>query len=221
MLSTFKNVCSRLLVKLSLPKKNLNLTDYWCNRARRFGKRSVLNMAHGEEEFEIVTAYQKQLLFPLLKSQLTGYENQLLDFGCGPGRFSSDLAELINGSVIGVDIVKELLDLAPNRQTVKYIKVSSISLPFEDNYFDVVWCCLVLGGIPEDAINLTISEFERVLKPGGVFFFVENTSEKTSSDYWFFRSEFDYLRIASFCRPKILGRYNDVGEDISIFFGRK
>jgi hypothetical protein len=71
----FKHIWNRLLVKLSAPKQYSNLADYWQDRARRYGKRSVLNMAHNEKDFEKITTYQKQILFPLLKSQLSGFEN--------------------------------------------------------------------------------------------------------------------------------------------------
>jgi ubiquinone/menaquinone biosynthesis C-methylase UbiE len=59
--------------------------------------------------------HTKEILFPLLQSQLTGTECNLLDFGCGPGRFTTDLAELISGKAVGVDVVPDLLCLHQNR----------------------------------------------------------------------------------------------------------
>src|ERR1019366_4944371 len=216
-----KRVWNRLLIKLSASKKHANLTDYWRDRARRHGKRSVLNMAHGEEEFESVTDYQKQLLFPLLKSELSGSESAVLDFGCGPGRFTIGLAELIGGTAIGVDITPELLKLAPISPSVSYQCIGTGTLLFPDSSFDVVWSCLVLGGIPDEQIEQSIAEFERVLRPGGLFFYVENTANAASADYWFFRDEDTYARLAAFCKPQVLGRYEDMGQTITIFAGRK
>jgi len=214
-------VWNKLLVKLSASDKNANLTNYWRNRARQHGKRSVLNLAHGEEEFETVTDHQTQLLFPLLKSELTGFENTVLDFGCGPGRFTHGLAELIGGSATGVDITPELLALAPKSPLVSYKCIGTDALPFHDSSFDVVWTCLVLGGIPNGQVEKSISEIQRVLRPGGLFFYVENTAKVANADYWFFRDECTYLQLAAFCNPKKLGVYVDMGQNISVFAGRK
>jgi ubiquinone/menaquinone biosynthesis C-methylase UbiE len=223
LLHFLKNVPKQMLSKLRKqpPPKDINLTEYWSDRARRHGKRSVLNVAHGVEEFDSVTNYQKQVLFPLLKSRLSGSETLALDFGCGPGRFTIDLAELIGGSVIGVDITSELLALAPESPRVSYQLIGTGALPFKDSTFDVVWSCLVLGGIPDTEIEHSIAEIERVLRPGGLFFYVENTSRAPNGSYWFFRSEEAYSRLASFCRPAILGRYEDLAEQITIFAGKK
>jgi ubiquinone/menaquinone biosynthesis C-methylase UbiE len=80
---------------------------------------------------------------------------------------------------------------------------------------------LVLGGIPDEQIEQSIAEFERVLRPGGLFFYVENTANAASADYWFFRDEDTYARLAAFCKPQVLGRYEDMGQTITIFAGRK
>lgn len=199
----------------------VNLTEYWRDRAKRYGRHSVLNIGHGREQFDAVTDHQRQFLFPLLKSKLNGSEALVLDFGCGPGRFTPGLAELIGGSAIGVDIAPELLALAPQSPSVSYQLIGTGSLPFADGCFDVVWSCLVLGGIPDDQIEQSIAEIERVLRPGGLFFFVENTARQPNASYWFFRDEGVYVRWAAFCKPQVLGRYQDLGEKITIFAGQK
>ena len=210
-----------LLDKLSSTKKPCDLKDYWRDRAAQYGKHSVLNMAHGKEEFESVTDNQKQLLFPLLKSELNGAESIAMDFGCGPGRFTSALAELVNGEAVGVDITSELLELAPKSSNVAYQCIEIGALPFSNASFDVVWSCLVLGGIPDSHIEQSVAEIERVLRPGGLFFFVENTANLTNTDYWFFRDEHTYIQLAAFCNPRKLGNYEDIGQTITIFSGRK
>lgn len=209
------------LTRLAVSKKHTNLTDYWRDRARQYGKRSVLNVAHGEEAYDSVTDYQKQLLFPLFKSELSGAESVILDFGCGPGRFTIGFAELIGGSAIGVDITPELLKIAPISHSVSYQCIETGPLPFPDSSFDIVWSCLVLGGIPDGQIEQSIAEIDRVLRPGGLFFYVENTANAASSDYWFFRDEDTYLSLTTFCKPRKLGHYEDMGQTITIFAGKK
>ena len=199
-----------------------NLAEYWQARVKLHGKRSVLNLAHSEDEFDAVTATQKQILFPLLKEELLGYETRVLDFGCGPGRFTSDLAELIGGQAVGVDIVPELLKLAPPTARTSYECISSTgTLPFVSASFDIVWSCLVPGGIPDNTLNYTMAEIERVLKPAGLFFYVEGTALRSDTAYWFYRSQEVYINLGSFCAIKVVGKYEDKGEPISVFSGRK
>jgi len=57
--------------------------EYWRSRAKQFGKRAVLNVSHPGTEFNIVTERQKSILFPILKSVLSGEEEIVLDFGSG------------------------------------------------------------------------------------------------------------------------------------------
>ncbi|WP_164931952.1 class I SAM-dependent methyltransferase [Janthinobacterium sp. 17J80-10] len=178
-------------------------------------------MAHSDEEFDEVTEFQKQLLFPLLKAELTGNENLLLDFGCGPGRFTAGLADLIHGKAIGADIIADLLALAPKDESVSYQLIEEDALPFPDCAFDVVWSCLVLGGIPDNRIARAVAEINRVLRPGGIFFFVENAAKLDNTAYWTFRSEETYVKLAEFCSPGIVGSYLDMGQQIVIFSGKK
>lgn len=199
-----------------------SLTEYWQARARRYGRRSVLNLAHDEDAFEAVTLRQRQILFPLLQKELTGRESRVLDFGCGPGRFTGGLAELIGGEAVGVDIVPELLHFAPVSPRTEYRVIQAGgALPFADASFDIVWSCLVLGGIPEQDLQRALAEIDRVLRPGGLFFFAEGTAQKASSAHWFFRDEASYLGFARFCTPRVIGSYEDVDEAITVFCGRK
>jgi SAM-dependent methyltransferase len=202
-------------------KRDLDLVAYWRDRARQHGRSSVLNLEHGDRLYDAITAYQREFLFPLLLAQLQGWEKRILDFGCGPGRFSAGLAETVGGEVVGVDISAELLELAPSSPQVRYECIGTEVLPFENASFDVVWSCLVLGGIPERKIELTLAEVERVLAPGGLFFFIENTASVPDTKYWFFRDEESYLQLAAFCRPRVLARYQDAGQSITVFGGRK
>lgn len=81
----------------------------WKKRAQQYGVRAVLNIGHSEEEVDAVTKMQKEKIFPVLKNALTGKEKTILDFGCGPGSFTSDLAELVKGDAMGVDPAQQSL----------------------------------------------------------------------------------------------------------------
>ena len=200
--------------------QSLSDMDYWESRAKQFGKRAVFNISHTEEELDKVTLKQKREIFPQLKKILKGNEKTILDFGCGSGRFTKNLAELIDGKSIGVDPIKSLINLAPAGDNVEYKIMREGRIPLEDHSIDIVWICLVLGGITKDEIlHKTILEIKRTLKPGGVIFLIENTSDKDSSDRWVFRGIKEYQELFPFVKIKHLSDYYDCGEKISIMVG--
>jgi len=209
------------LIKKSLINKEGNV-EYWERRARQYGRRSVLNTGHSDTEFDSVTQLQKQVIFPYLQQALRGNEKLILDFGCGPGRFTGDLADMIGGQVIGVDPVRYLLDMAPQHKAVQYKLMQEGEIPLPDNSVDIVWICLVLGGISDGIIlNKTIAEIKRVLAIGGLLFLIENTSQKQDIEHWKFRSVQDYRQLFDLLNLTHVFDYFDLGERISIMTGNK
>jgi len=127
----------------------------WEDRASRFGVRAVLNLGHSETEIPQVTERQRRELYPLFRAALRGDERLILDFGCGPGRFTGDLAEMINGRAIGVDPIRNLLDLALPHPSVEYRLMLEGRIPLESASVDAIWICLVLGGIHGQTLEAT------------------------------------------------------------------
>jgi arsenite methyltransferase len=74
-----------------------------------------------------------------------------------------------NGEVHGIDISEELLALArgkyANQAQLKFHNANATSLPFSDEYFDVVVVTQVLEYLTN--VDVALSEFRRVLRPGG------------------------------------------------------
>lgn len=133
-----------------------DLREIWAARARKYGARCAVSLKHNAAEYRTVTARQKEVLFPLLAQQLQGGEETLLDFGCGPGRFSEPLARMTGLNVVAFDICSELIALAPPCHGVRFVASSteeffaSIAAPF-----DVIWVCLVFGGCPRTCSALS------------------------------------------------------------------
>ena len=100
-------------------------------------------------------------------SVLSG-SRRVLDAGCGAGRMLPLLAEL--GCVAeGVDLSPEMVRRARADHPEFATQVASITdLPFEDSSFDGVfsWYSTIHGD--DEALATAVSEFRRVLRPGGL-----------------------------------------------------
>jgi SAM-dependent methyltransferase len=192
----------------------------WEDRAQRFGVRAALNLGHSEEEIPRVTERQRRELYPLFRAALRGDERLVLDFGCGPGRFTGELARMITGRAIGVDPIQHLLDLAPLDPRVEYRLMSEGQIPLESGSVDAVWICLVLGGIHGGILGATIRELCRVLKPSGLLFLVENTTNGKGNAFWTFRSVAAYQNLLAPVPLEHIHDYHDLNERISVMRGR-
>jgi len=93
----------------------------------------------------------------------------ILDAGCGTGLMLMEMQHL--GRTEGVDISKEALAFCRERGLDNVREASVLSLPFEQESFDVVTALDVVEHLDDDTGALR--EWSRVLKPGGrVFIFV-------------------------------------------------
>lgn len=93
----------------------------------------------------------------------------VIDAGCSRGRWSMSLADL-NKKVLGIDIDEHRIELCKklvnnHQKTNVSFSVGGLeSLPYESNSADGIFCYSV---IMFTNIDQTLSEFSRVLKPGG------------------------------------------------------
>lgn len=107
-----------------------------------------------------------QFLLPFLHNGV-----RLLDFGCGPGSITADLAQYVGveGRIVGIDNSADAIAIA-NRDAaapgVEYRQASVYALPFPDASFDIAYGHQVLQhlGNPVSALR----EVSRVLRPGGL-----------------------------------------------------
>jgi len=101
-----------------------------------------------------------------IKDQRQG--NKILDIGCQDGYVCSQLYEF-GWDPYGVDIIKESLELAQNKYPSINFQWANCekSIPFEDNFFDIVWAGDVIEHI--HFTDIFVNEVNRVLKKGGLF----------------------------------------------------
>lgn len=217
-----RRVVRRVVRLLVGPAPVQSPAEAWDARAREYGARAVFNLTHTEAELEQVTEMQRRAIFPVVRAALRNDEQLALDFGCGPGRFTGDLAKMINGRAIGVDTTRAFIDMAPRQEGVEFRHMKAGRIPEDDAQVDLLWVCLVLGGIVEDTLLAeSLKELDRVLKPGGLLVLIENTSERVDAAHWRFRSVDAYRRLVSFAPLELKGDYEDATERISIMIGRK
>ena len=97
--------------------------------------------------------------------------NRILDVGSGAGQIIRHLLKAAqpDAEIVGFDLSHEMLRRARERLNSDrpfFVAADMMQMPFRDNSFDCVTCGYVLEHIPDPQPGL--SEFARVLKPGGV-----------------------------------------------------
>ena len=100
---------------------------------------------------------------------------RVLDVGCGPGFLCESIAAAVgsDGTVVGIDISSDLIELCRRRNPPKWLKFivgDAIQLEQLDASFDVVVCTQVAEYVPD--VGRVLSEAFRILKPGGRAVFV-------------------------------------------------
>ncbi|WII72587.1 bifunctional 2-polyprenyl-6-hydroxyphenol methylase/3-demethylubiquinol 3-O-methyltransferase UbiG [Bdellovibrio sp. 22V] len=145
-----------------------------------------------------------------------GYHAEILDMGCGGGFLSNDLA-LAGHSVSGIDLSLPSLKVAEDRDqthSVKYMQGDVYQVPFPRESFDVVMAMDLLEHVSDP--QKVISEAQRVLRPGGLFFF--NTFNKNFLSWlivikgvqWFVKNTpHDHHVYSLFIDPNKLRQWND------------
>jgi 2-polyprenyl-3-methyl-5-hydroxy-6-metoxy-1,4-benzoquinol methylase len=96
----------------------------------------------------------------------------ILEVGCAAGDFSRRFADT-GANIIAIDISPRLITLAEAREKTKRIKYrvgNAESLDFVNDSMDAIVGNAVLHHLNLDK---ALSEFKRVLKPGGTLFFAE------------------------------------------------
>lgn len=191
--------------------------EEWNARARARGERCVADLSF-DDDFEEQTEWQWNMLSAVLMWRLDGIPGTKgLDFGCGGGRFSKYLSQLIRLPVVGYDPCDELLRLAVAKNMAANVSFTHTP-PHPLDAYGLIFIANVLGGIADDDLPRSLPD---CLASNGLLFFAEHTDPvKTGSGFWRFRPEEFYLDLFPMPVEKI-GQYETLGNMVSIFAGRK
>ena len=100
-----------------------------------------------------------------------GSGERILDVGCGPGFYVSELLDEVGegGSVVGLDASAPMLELArrrcAGRDNVEFGEADAAELPVADADFDAALSVQVMEYVPD--LGPALAELERALRPGG------------------------------------------------------
>ena len=107
---------------------------------------------------------------------------RILEVGCGSGAFTTFVARAVGdkGEVFALDIQPEMLKQIENKlkrpenkdiKNIRLIEGDALSMPLEDNFFDLVYTITVFQEIPDK--HKALKEIKRVLKPKGILAITE------------------------------------------------
>ena len=120
---------------------------------------------------ETVTSFLDE---ELARTMLRGLpQTRLLDAGCGIGRRIQD-----SPNAVGMDLSPEMLAAGRARNV---LTGDVRAMPFDSNRFDMVWCRLVLGHLPNPL--LAYCEMFRVCRPGGYVFITDFHPDATAAGH--------------------------------------
>jgi malonyl-CoA O-methyltransferase len=138
--------------------QNLNVNDAYRTWAPTYGTETAVSALDEELAQKILCGLPR---------------TRLLDAGCGIGRRIRGIE-----NAIGIDLNQEMLAVASGTNVVAG---DVRRIPFESGLFDMVWCRLVLGHIPNPVE--AYREFFRVCLPGGYVFVTDFHSEAVTAGH--------------------------------------
>lgn len=128
-------------------------------------------------------SYEFKILLPAILNLLGNMHGKnLLDVGCGPGIYASELVKR-GADVLGIDISRKMLDKARTNTKaisteVAFLKADAQFLPFKDGSFDIAVLILTI-------LNTKIvQEVSRILKPKGTLLFSDTHPIIESKGRW-------------------------------------
>lgn len=145
-----------------------------------------------EHQVEILFAggadAMRRLLLPLMKAEVAGDGEGLhfLEVAAGTGRLSRFVKLAYPKARITVtDLSWPYLRRAQknlrDQDRLEFLQAAAENLPFKDQTFDAVYSCFLFHELPEPVRKQVLAEGLRVLKPGGLYGFVDSLQKQDAT----------------------------------------
>ncbi len=156
--------------------------------------------------------------------------DRVLDVACGTGDLTEQFARSDAAEVIGVDFTPAMLDIARTKQTknltpeqaakVRYAEGDATTLALPDASFDVVSIAFGIRNVQQPARAL--SEFARVLRPGGRLIVLEFDRPRVPPMSWFYDAYCGWVmpRTATLISGDRSGAYRYLPRSVGTFMTR-
>ncbi|NES04434.1 MAG: class I SAM-dependent methyltransferase [Okeania sp. SIO2F4] len=142
---------------------------------------------------------------------------EVLDLCCGSGQTTNFLVKY-SQNVTGLDASPLSINRAKkNVPSAQYVEAFAEDMPFSNNQFDLVHTSAALHEMNSEQLQQIIQEVYRILKPGGIFTFVDFHSPTNplflpglAIFFWLFETETCW----NFINTNILDLLQEVGFDL-------
>ena len=143
-----------------------------------------VNMSHKGEAYSASGAFFldnpiRRLIQPpseLIEKLTINPNDVIMDFGCGPGYYTIELAKKAK-RVMAVDLSPEMLKKAQNKaekagvKNIQFLQSNGTNIQLEDSSVDMILLVTVYHEVGES--EAVLKEFNRILKPEGKLIIVE------------------------------------------------
>tara|TARA_R110000822_G_scaffold211826_2_gene347394 strand:- start:44 stop:661 length:618 start_codon:yes stop_codon:yes gene_type:complete len=142
----------------------MNIKEYW-----------DYEMAVGRGYDKVRNGWSKQDFETRSDDTIATYLNlkkryKVAEIGCAMAYACKNVAPKVK-EYVGIDFSQAMLDeakvLNKDFANAKFVNNDGLTIPIEDDYFDIVFCELCFQHMSEDQCRSNIAEINRVVKPDG------------------------------------------------------
>lgn len=141
--------------------------------------KSINLVAHFYDPFLKLTMDEQKFRQKIIELANLRGDEKTLDIGCGTGTLNLMLANSLDkGATYGIDVAPKMIEVARKKaqregKKIEYRIGISTALPYEDNYFDIVFTTLLFHHLNFEEKGKALREISRVLKVDGKYISAE------------------------------------------------
>lgn len=227
-LEAFQKATRRATLREKITQLNVGTYEprsYWGQRAELYELdpfRAVCRLEGSREYNQRMHEIQRQRLLPLAENLLSGPQAQVLEVGCGVGRWAKEL-ETMDVAYTGIDLSHEMLGLAHNQSPrCWFVQSSGMALPFAPDTFDLTLTVTVLHHMPPTEQETAVHELARVTRTGGHIVTLEDIVQPRRAFHMFTHSPEEWValfeRVGCRCMQTIPLRYMGERREQALIF---